>query len=78
MRLKPPPGKKFVGEWKGFRVRSLSEMRNGAGSLPPGTIYTVESAGGIGLHLRSDPCPHCGFRQSVTHVSDESVEVVTT
>ena len=72
-RNSPPPGSKRVGDWKGMRVRSLSPMANGMGTLPAGTIYTVQGTT-LGLSLISDPCPTCGGKQHITRVQSKDVE----
>lgn len=72
-RNAPPPGSKRVGDWKGMRVRSLVEMKNGMGSLPAGTDYTVQGTT-LGLSMVSDPCPTCGGKQHITRVQSKDVE----
>jgi|GEM_PF-2405963 len=77
MRLAPPPGKKKIGDWHGLRVRTLHEMSNGWGTIPAGTVATVESCtGGVGLTLRSEPCKCCGLRVLISRVHNSEVEVV--
>lgn len=72
-RNTPPPGSKRVGDWKGMRVRSLFPMTNGMGTLPAGTLYTVQGTT-LGLSLVSDPCPTCGGKQHITRVQSKDVE----
>lgn len=62
-------------DMKGVRVRSLVPMSTSLGSMPAGTIFTVEGKRG-GLFLKSDPCPSCGISFSIHGVSEEIVELV--
>lgn len=56
---------KLKRDWQGAYVRSRREFVNGAWVFPQGTIFKVEDSG-IGMYLRSLPCPHCGLAARVT------------
>ena len=75
MRNNPPPGSKLVGDWKGMRVRSTRELRNGWGSMPAGSFFRVTHAT-AGIHMKSEPCACCGFQWSVSKVSSDDIEPV--
>lgn len=62
-------------DWEGLQVRTLREMRNGWCVIAAGTICTVQKNYG-GITMQSDPCPHCGVRVSISHVSEKSVEIL--
>ncbi len=62
-------------EFRGRRVRSLVELKNGWGSLPAGKILTIEKKFN-GFNLISDPCPTCGFRLSISRVKPRQIELL--
>lgn len=72
-RNAPPPGSRRVGDWNGMLVRSLVDLKNGSGSLPAGSLFTVESTT-VGLTLRSQPCRCCGMRLYISRVLSRDVE----
>jgi len=75
MKTDPPPGKKYVSDWVGLRVRTLREMHTMAITIPAGTAMTVSSTC-PGLNLQTDACPTCGVRMFVARVHSSDVEVI--
>lgn len=78
-RLKstPPPGRKYIRDWAGLKVRTLVELENGYVTIPIGTIADVDGhVGGFGLSLVCAPCSHCGMRAHISKVSTASVEPI--
>ncbi len=76
MRLTPPPGKKLIRDWNGLRVRTRQVLRNGAAEMPIGSLATVETSGGTGLHLKFDKCHCCGAAVYMSRVTSSDVEVI--
>jgi hypothetical protein len=75
--ISPPPGHKLVRAWNGMRVRLVRPLSNGWGELAAGTIATVEGAGnGMGLQIRTDPCPHCGVKLFMSRVLPSDLEIL--
>lgn len=62
-------------EFRGRKVKTLVVLSNGWCKIPPGTVCTVTKKLG-GLHLESDPCPHCGVRVSISYVPPKDVDFV--
>lgn len=62
-------------EFRGRKVRTLIELSNGWCRIPPGTVATVEKKSN-GLSLFSNPCPSCGVRIAISHVSHRDVDFV--
>ena len=52
--------------WRGQKVVVIKEIRNHHFSIAPGTICTVERKYN-GLHIESEPCPHCGTQVSMSN-----------
>ena len=71
--MKPPKRKK---DWEGLRVVSLKKLRNSLAQIPDGTMFTVER-NYAGLHLISDPCPHCGVRFFINKVPESDVRIIS-
>ena len=63
-------------QWKGRKVRSLRDMRNGYAELPAGTIFTITGKY-KGFSLVSDPCATCGVKIHIGRVSGASLELVS-
>lgn len=70
--MKKPKRKR---DWHGLKVRSRQEFRNGLGSVPAGTVFTVER-NFSGMHLISDPCQCCGVRFRISKVPEADVEII--
>jgi uncharacterized membrane protein len=62
-------------EWRGKKVRTLTEMQNGCNSIPVGTICTITGKQG-GFSLETEPCEKCGVRVFITKVEPTHVELV--
>ena len=76
MRTMPPPGKRFVRDWKGLRVRSRQQLFNRNLSVIKGTLLRVEGVhGGGGLNLISEPCQTCGVQVRIFAVAPNMIEV---
>lgn len=74
MRLKPPPGKRLVSDWRGLTVITRREMKNGMHTIPAGTRMKVDGVS-PGLTLESEPCPHCGVSARISRVHPDSVVI---
>ncbi len=66
---------KYKRDWIGLKVRALVELKNSWCIIPKGTLLTVSRSWG-GLHLVSDPCPHCGVRIRISKVKESHVEII--
>lgn len=60
---------------KGQKVRTLAQLENGWGVIPRGTIATITRKRG-GFGLRTEPCPTCGLRASISRVHCQDVELL--
>lgn len=75
LRMVPPPGKKLIRDWVGLTVRFRTQLGNGMGRMPAGTLAKVRYAHG-GLEVETEPCKCCGLQLRITRVSFTDVEVV--
>lgn len=72
---KPRGWPRLLADWRGLTVKSKRKLSNGYGSLPPGTTFTIRSAGN-GVSLQSKPCSECGFAMYVTRVDPRDLVLV--
>lgn len=75
LKNEPPPGKKYISDWVGLRVRTKRDISTMAMTIPAGTVMTVSHVK-PGLQLQTEPCPTCGVRMFVFRVPTWDVEVV--
>lgn len=61
--------------WRNKLVLTTKPIANRLGAIPIGTPCKVTRKYG-GLHLRTDPCPHCGIVFHVTHVAYSSLMLI--
>lgn len=61
--------------FRGKRVRTLRELRNGYTVIPKGAVLTITRKSS-GFLLEGDPCEHCGVRIRISKVSPCEVELV--
>jgi len=67
---------KRTGEWfKGKKVRTLYELRNGYTVIPEGTVLTITRKSS-GFTLEGEPCEHCGVQVRISKVEPYSVELI--
>ena len=59
----------------GRRVKNLVPLRNGMFAIPVGTIFTITREQ-KGMHLRSEPCPHCGIASFISCVPPQDVTFI--
>jgi hypothetical protein len=61
--------------FKGKKVRTLIEMRNGLMVIPEGTICTITRKY-QGFNLTSEPCKSCGVQIRISRVHRRDVELI--
>lgn len=66
---------KLKRDWKGRKVRTLRDLRNGWGVIPAGTVFEVRE-NWAGLNLLGDRCTCCGLRASINRVPEHDVELL--
>lgn len=78
MRGKPWPSRLSDIRRAGLRCRTLRPLSNGHGSIPAGTLGTVDTHGNSWamLEFKSDPCGHCGVALRVTRLQRFHLELV--
>lgn len=62
-------------DWEGLRVRTLTALTNGLGSIPAGAMGFVGHYS-RGLDIKTDKCKCCGLSMSVSRVSEGQVEII--
>jgi hypothetical protein len=60
--------------FKGKRVRTLCELRNGYAVIPEGAVLTITRKSS-GFTLEGEPCEHCRFQVRISKVSPCDVEL---
>lgn len=62
-------------EWRGVRVKNLTELRNGLVSIPAGselTIYAKQS----GFRVEGSLCPCCQVRPVISKVEPNLLSII--
>ena len=68
--------RKHTGQWfKGRKVKTLMELKNGWMIIPAGTICTIEGKHS-GFSLRSSACVRCGVGIRIGRVQPPQVELI--
>lgn len=62
-------------QFRGRKVKSRFEMRNGRFVIPAGTIFTIVKKFG-GFSLISDSCPTCGVAVSISKVQPFDIDLI--
>ena len=62
-------------DYEGLRVRTLTTLANGLGSIPAGVTGIVTHYS-RGLDIKTDKCECCGLSMSISRVSEEQVELI--
>lgn len=66
---------KLKRDWVGLRVRARRDLKNAHGIIAAGATLVVYGSHG-GLKMTADRCDCCGYRPSITGVSEDSVDIV--
>jgi hypothetical protein len=61
---------------RGRTVRTRRAMSNGWMEIPAGTVCIVTGWWRSGVSLKSEPCPHCKVKASISHVHRDDVLLV--
>lgn len=71
-------GPKLNRDWVGLRVRLKRPAKNGFGSLPAGTVGTVDGYSGVrGIGIETDKCNCCGVSVFIVGLSRGDFEILT-
>ena len=62
-------------EMKKMKVRSRIEFLTKEAAVPAGTVFTIDDKFGS-LHLRSEPCAHCGRSVYVSGIFPIELDIV--
>jgi hypothetical protein len=67
---------KLKRDYPGKRVRTLSDLKNGLGIIPAGSLALIKSQSPKGSSLEIDTCGHCGFKPIISAIQPADIEFV--
>ena len=70
------PHPKLKRDYKGRRVRTLKDLKNGWGIIPAGALASIDYQGPTGSSLIIDPCSCCGVKAIISAIQASDIEFV--